>query len=269
MRTTIVTDSSAWYDVGADDAVRAVSIGISLPSAEGVDATIGADRIRAAMAGDEPVKTKAPSAIDYLTAIEASDADAVAVLTPAAAVTAMWQNACAAVYLSDRPAAVVDTGTAAAAQRLVVEAAAAAAAGGDGIAEVVRVAEQAARRAQLVAVLGSLEPIRRSGILPGSAGSRHRHHTLFRFTRGAIEPLDPPGPSADPAVILRRAWERAGGSAGDRAVVFTSGAAGATDAAGRLASALGARGPVAVSPSVVAYTGPEVLGVAWLAGSSG
>jgi fatty acid-binding protein DegV len=266
MRTTIVTDSSAWYDIAPVPWVDAVSIGISLPTADGLDTTISPEQVRSAIVNEEPVKTRAPSAIDYLAAIEAADADGVVVLTPAAAITAMWKNACAAVYLSDRPAVVVDTGTAGAAQRLVVEVAASAAQGGAELTEVVRLAEQTARRAELIAVLGSTEPIQRTGILvPPSVrpGRRDRRHPLFRFAAGAIEPLHVPSATADPARILQRSWESDGGPLGETPLVFCSGA---DDAADRLVAGVGGRGPVAVSPSVMAYTGPVVLGLAWLSG---
>lgn len=217
----------------------------------------------------ESVKTRAPSVVDYVEAVESADGDAAVVITPSARFTAMWRNACNAVYLADRPVAVVDSHTAATGQALVVAAAQARAAAGGSLADVVAAAERASRRVRLIASLGSVGRIAESGVLPQStlapsppAGRR----PLFRLAGGAVDVVRLVPHGADPVAELADLWRRERGPAGERPVAFT---AGDGRAAARLAELVGA-GPVErPSPAMTVYTGADVLGLVWLAATDG
>src|SRR5207247_5147279 len=110
-----------------------------------------------ALARREPVKSSAPTTVEYLTAIEEARADAVVVITPATEFTGMYRNAAVAAEISARPSVVVDSRTAAAAQGLIVLAASEAAEAGGSFDDVVAVARDAVLRADLVAALASSE----------------------------------------------------------------------------------------------------------------
>src|SRR5579884_3160150 len=128
MTTAIVTDSSACLPprVARELGVRIVPIGIVFGQGDDArDDTVDPERVHRALARHQPVKSVPPSALDYLSAIEASpEGHDVVVLTPATEFTVMCRTAQLAAGLADRPVEVVDTRTAASAQGLVVEAAA-------------------------------------------------------------------------------------------------------------------------------------------------
>ena len=256
MRTGVVTDSSGWHGTPLPRHMRVVDIGINLVSGDWNDSAIDPALVQHALLTQEPVKTRAPTVIDYLTAIEDDEFDEAVVLTPAVTFTTMWKNARHAADLADRPCAVVDTRTATAGQQLVAERVVAAAADGASLADIVATAELTAARVRMVAFLGSGDAIASSGVLPGAIDG-----SLFRFTGAVIEPLATTRRRPEPVRSLVDAWEREGGPDGDPALVF---AAGAGDVARQVAAAVGARAVGGVSPAVIAHTGPVVVGLAWV-----
>ena len=193
----LVTDSSACLEQERTSVpMEVVPIVIHLPDGDvrgdGPDA---AGRVYEALRHHESVKSSAPTAVEYVKAIEDTDADAVVVITPATEFTTMYRNATLAADLSDRPVAVVDSRTAAAAHGLVVERAARAAESGGSVDDVVQAAEDASARAELVAALESLEHIRRSGRVPLAALGLARHlgvRPVFRLRLGTVERLGVP-----------------------------------------------------------------------------
>jgi fatty acid-binding protein DegV len=252
--------------------VRVVPVTVLLPDREVTDGAASAELVHRALRRQEPVKTRAPSVVDYVEAVEAGDGDAAVVITPAAQFTAMWRNACNAVYLTDRPVAVVDSQTAATGQSLVVAAAHRCAAGGGSLADVVAAAEHASRRVRMIATLGSVGRIVETGILSpyalgraGSGPSSDGHQLpLFRLAGGAVDVVRLAPHGADPVAELAELWRRERGADGERTRVFTAGDGGG---ASRLAGLVGA-GPVErPSPAMTVYTGADVLGLAWLARS--
>src|SRR5688572_23475110 len=95
----LVTDSSACVPLDLPDVerIRVLPIQIHLRSGDISDATEGAaDLVYEALARGEPVKSSAPTTLEYLTAMEEAPADSVLVITPAAEFTGMHRNAAVA-----------------------------------------------------------------------------------------------------------------------------------------------------------------------------
>jgi DegV family protein with EDD domain len=267
----LLTDSSACLplDLSLDGSLRVLPIRIHLRSRDVMDGRPDASElVYGALARREPVKSSAPTAVEYLTAIEEAHADAVVVITPATEFTGMYRNAAVAAEISARPAVVVDSRTAAAAQGLVVLAASEAAEAGGSLEEVVAVARDAVLRAELVAALESIEFIERSGRVGPLALGLARQlgiHPVFRLKDGAVERLGVP---RSPDAVLNRIRKEAharGLATASRTTFFH---AGRQDAARRLQVRMGTAGTVTeFSPSMGIHTGPGVIGVAWLRGA--
>jgi fatty acid-binding protein DegV len=263
MQTVVVTDSSGSAPLAPG--VRIVPITVLFPDREVPDHSALTPRVLAALRDHAPVKTRAPSVVDYVDAIEADGAATAAIITPASELTAMWGHARQAIALADRPAAVVDSRTAGTGQALVVEAARRCAAGGGSLADVVAAADRASRRVRLVAAVGSPGHIAGTGIVPSPPGARLDAlggRPLLRLAGGTIDVVHATPLAADPVPDLVEQWRRDGGPQGARPVVFT---AGDDDRGARLARLVGA-GPVhRPSAAMTVYTGAGVLGLAWLA----
>jgi fatty acid kinase fatty acid binding subunit len=267
----LITDSSACLplDLPARDSIRILPIMIHLRSGDIPDGTEGASNlVYGALARSEPVKSSAPTTMEYLTAIDDAPSDAVVVITPAAEFTGMYRNAAVAAEVSHRPAVVVDSRTAAAAQGLVVMAAWEAADAGGAVEDVAAAAGDAARRAELVAALQSVEFIQRSGRVAPLALGLAKHlgvHPVFRLTDGAVERLGVPRTSQAVLDRIRREALARGLGNASHSMVFHALRA---DDARRLRARLGGSGMVTeFSPSMGMHTGPGVIGVAWLRGA--
>jgi DegV family protein with EDD domain len=268
----LLTDSSACLplDLTAGTGVGILPIRIHLRSEDLVDGAPGAaEVVYGALARGDPVKSSAPTAMEYLAAIEESRADAVVVITPAEEFTGMYRNASVAAEISRRPAAVIDSRTAAAAQGLVVLTAWEAAANGAPMDDVVATARDAARRAELVAALRSVEFIERSGRVGPLALGLARQlgiHPVFRLKEGAVERLGVPRSHEAVLNRIRREAQARGLRTATRSIVFH---ALRLEGGLRLQDRLGlSGGPVAeFSPSMGIHTGPGVVGVAWLRSS--
>lgn len=264
-RVAVVTDSSACLPRSLAErlAIHVLPIGIHLESGDLHDGVDGAaEHVYEALSRDEPVKSSAPSPGEYLAAIEEADADGAVVITPAAEFTVMYRNACLAAELSTRPVSVIDSRTAAAAHGLVVLAACEAA--GRALPDVVRAAEDAARRADLVATLASVEFIRRSGRVPSVAlelAERLGVRPVFRLREGKVRRLGVPRSEEAALRRLHREW-LAGGGRAVRSAVFHAGRERQAAALGRLLG--GASLVTEFSPSMGIHTGPGVVGAAWL-----
>jgi DegV family protein with EDD domain len=260
----LITDSSACL-AERHVPVRVVPVVIHLPDDDVYgDSPEATSRVYTALRGNAPVKSSAPTALEYLQAIEEADAEAAVVVTPAVEFTTMFHNASVAAELSERPVTVVDSRTAAAAHGLVVERAAEVAGEGGSVADTVRAAEEAARRAELVAALDGLDYIRRSGRVPPAAVGLARHlgvRPVFRLHQGVVERLGVPR-SRESALerVAHEAQDR-GVRDSERRVVFH---AADPERASVLGRRLGIAGATEFSPSMGIHTGPGVIGVAWL-----
>ena len=240
-----------------------VPISILLTDRELTDEGIDARLVFDALGRDEEVKSSPPSVLDYVNAIDDGDHDGVVVLTPAAEFTSMFTHASRAAELAAKPVRVLDTRTAAAAQTLVVLETARAARTGASLDAVEAVARDAIARAELVAALERVATIEHSGRIPSpviETVQQSAEHPVFRFRDGAVNPI--PGTADDPLEDLVRAWTADGGPEAGGGLVFH---AAAEERAHRLRTLLtGSEEIIVFSPAIAMYTGPGVVGVAWL-----
>jgi DegV family protein with EDD domain len=265
----VVTDTSACLpaEVASRPDVRVLPITIHLPWGDVRGDAPGAARVvfDCLERGGE-VKSSAPSVVDYLAAIEEAGPAGALVIVPASEFTVMHRNADLAAALARSPARVVDSRTAAAAQGLVVLAALEAIDAGADLAEAARAAEDAARRARLVAALDDLSHLRRSGRVPAPALSfaeRLGIKPVFRLRDGAVERIGVP--RSEEAALRRIAREASLGGIGSarRSTAFH---AACPERAARLLALLRRTDHVVeFSPAMGIHTGPGVVGVAWLA----
>lgn len=215
----------------------------------------------------QPVKSSAPSALDYLDAIEAAGDRPVVVVTPAHEFTLMYRHACLAAEMAGRPVTVLDSRSAAAGHGLVVLQAAGAARGPGGLDDVVAAGEEAAGRADLVAGLASLTHLRQSGRVPAVAlgmANRLGVRPVFRMRNGVAERLGLPRSERAALDLVAGEWRRRGGPASPWSAVFH---AESPEGAGELSGRLGAEHVSFVTEFTAAmgiHTGPGVVGVAWL-----
>lgn len=265
-RIGIVTDSSACLpaSVVRTFAVRVLPIGIHLASEHLADGMPdAADRVYDALGRGDPVKTSAPSPLDYLSACEEADTDATLIVTPAEEFTVMHRNAVVAAQLATKPVEVVDSRTAAAAQGLVVAAGGAAAQEGS-LDRAAHAARDAAARADLVAALDTVEFVRRSGHVPSVAfdlAERLGIRPVFRLHAGRVERLSLPRSEAAALRRIAREFTQRSGPQAQRAVAFHAASPARADA---LVELIGVSELVEFSPSMGIHTGPGVVGVAFL-----
>jgi fatty acid-binding protein DegV len=224
-----------------------------------------ASRVYRSLAEEAPTKSAPPSLRDYLDAIESGDFDEALILTPAAEFTVMHRNARLAASMSRRRVEVVDTRTAAAGRGIITAVAAEAILSGASAAEAAELAQRAAQRTELVAMLPDLTSIERSGHVPATVLDRtasQRTQPLFRFSAGSIDPLSGLGAAPDPSSVLRATWEGSGGPDAARTLFFH---AAHHAGAQRFRRHLGRDDPIVeFSPAMTVHTGIGCVGVAWL-----
>src|SRR6266571_2598397 len=215
-RVAVLTDSSA--GMPADQArrfdVHVVPIHLTIGSDEfrdGLD--LDPAVLYQALQKGVPVKSAAPSPLDYADAVEATLSDDVVVVTPASEFTFMYRNASLAAELSDRRVTVVDSRSATAGHGLVVLAGAQAAAGGGTVDDVVSAAEDAASRVELVGALETLDYLRSSGRVPAIAlglATQLGVRPVFRFEEGVAERVGLPRSEEAALARIVREWRAAG-----------------------------------------------------------
>jgi DegV family protein with EDD domain len=265
----LVTDSSACLPPSARRrfGTRVVPIQVQIGADEyrdGVD--LDASTMYEALANGVPVKSSAPTALDYLDAIEETEADRVVVVTPATEFTWMYRNACLAQELASKPVAVVDSRSATAGHGLVVLAAAEAQEAGGTLGDVVAAAEDAASRVDLVGCLETLDFLRSSGRVPAIAlglASQFGVRPVFRLRRGVAERVGLPRSEDAALARIVKEWRLGGGEDAVSSVVFHAARPeGAAELSRRLASVWFV---TEFSAAMGIHTGPGVVGVAWLA----
>jgi DegV family protein with EDD domain len=222
---------------------------------------------------DDGVRTSAPSPGEWLGAYtEALDgAEHVMVLTVSDAMSSTFASAKLAASSFDGQVEVVDTGTAAGAEGLVALAAARCAATGGAPDEVRRSADRAIEAVHLIASVGTLQHLVRSGRVPnlaGWAGDRLGVNPLFAFSKGEVKALRP-------AFSRRSAIGRIEDAVAHTAphdpttlraaVLHALEPEVATRLEGRLRR-LAPHGDIFIAPFsavMVTHTGPGLVGVAW------
>lgn len=278
-RVTVVTDSAASLPeaVVCELGIVVVPLTLVLGGSAGPDRPV--DSEKADLREDRPVTTAGPSPGEFVRYIEQAAAGGqVLVATVSSGMSSTYEAARAAAdYLSSGVASVVDTGTAAGAEGLVVLAAARAARSGAALEEVAAVARRVADRVRLLATLGDLRPLARSGRVPAAAawaGGVLGVRPLFEFSDGEVR-------ARRPALSKAGAFERIldecvrGSSRRARlhaAVLEADAPADAAELSSRLERALAGRSDdpaghellrAPFSAVMVAHTGPDLVGLAW------
>lgn len=270
---TLITDSSACIPATAIRRLGlcVVPIQVTIEDQEfrdGVDLEPGA--LYDALERGRAVKSAAPAPVDYLDAIERAPEGPVVVLTPATEFTHMHRNALLAAEWCERSATIIDSRSAAAGHGLVTLAAAEAAAAGGSVDAVVAAAEDAGRRADLVACLESLEFLRQSGHVPAIAlglAGHLRVRPVFRMRGGAAERMSLARSERAALERVAKAWREGRGPDGPPPAIFH---AGRPDRAEELAMMVGGAAFVTeFSAAMAIHTGPGVVGAAWLQQPSG
>jgi DegV family protein with EDD domain len=263
----LITDSSACVPPSSVDrhGVAVVPISVQIGSSEyrdGVD--LKPEALYQALARGQSVKSAAPSAFDYLDAVEAGGRPAV-IVTPAREFTHMYRNAALAAEMASVAVTVVDSRSATAGHGLVVMAAAEAREAGGGVDDVVAAAEDASERVDLVACLESLDHLRESGRVPAMALGLANHlglRPVFRMRDGIAERVALPRSERGALDRLVRSWREGGGRESPRSAVFH---AARPDRAHELSQRLGGATFVTeFSAAMGIHTGPGLVGVAWL-----
>jgi fatty acid kinase fatty acid binding subunit len=264
----LVTDSSACVPAGAADGlgITVVPILVSIGGEEfrdGVD--LDPRRLYGALERGFPVKSAAPSPLDYMEAIERTGNGDAIVITPATEFTRMYRNASLGAELSERRVTVIDSRSATAGHGLVLLAAARAREEGRGFDDIVAAAEDAAVRVDLAACLESLSFLRQSGRVPAMALGLADHlgvRPVFRMRQGTAERVALPRSERAALARIAREWREGGGAEAEQLAVFH---AGRPERADELAAMLGRPAWVTeFSAAMAIHTGPGVVGAAWL-----
>src|SRR5262245_4031359 len=124
-KTLVVTDASACLSPRAEGraGLRVLPVTIHLSGDDRAEGVVDAATVWQAMGEGRHVWARAPSSGDYLVAAEERAYDGAVVVTPAAELAVMADNAHRAARMASTPMAVVDSRTTASAHGLVVEAA--------------------------------------------------------------------------------------------------------------------------------------------------
>ncbi len=267
----IVTDSAACLPPGILDALDVRVVPMTLVAEDHVwpDDAPGVGELMA-REGAGSFTTAAPSPGAYLYVLETLGERPVVIVTVAATMSASFESAStAARYVDGRRVEVVDSGTAAGAQGLVVMAAARAAADGSPCHEVVAAARDVAERVRLVAVLGRMDALARSGRVPGIAALAGRTlglRPVFELSRGRVKPRLPA--RSDAAAVARLVTECRDGSGSGRlhVAILGTGSPGIAEALCTAVRRLAKEVEVHLAPFgpvMMAHTGGDVSGLAW------
>jgi DegV family protein with EDD domain len=266
VKTLVVTDSSACLSpLFADrEDLRILPVTVQIAGDETPEGVRDDATVWAAMAEGRHVWARSPSSGDYLVAVEESGADAVLIVTPAAEFAVMAEHARQAAALAGAPVVVVDSRTTASAQGLVVTSTLEAVADGAPITRVVQRAREASERARLLAIMGGVHWLERTGNVPDAVLQAVREDAgrpLFEVRDGCVVPVE--SPIGDPLQALAEAVRQVDDPPdAASAVYFHSGAA---DDAARLQQLLRLPGDVVeFSLALALHTGPGVVGLAWL-----
>jgi DegV family protein with EDD domain len=216
-------------------------------------------------------RTASPTPGAFLKAIEqADDGEGVVVLTVGSRYSSSAQAARLAASQSGRNVEVVDTNAAAGAQALVVLSTSSAARTGLGIDALAKHANEVSRRVRLVAEVGDLTQLARSGRLPrglASLGNTVGVRPVFELRNGHIRLLRPGLSKASALSLMLETWRRSilvdhrlhliAMHGGDRARAeeILDAVCSALQPATWLISRFG--------PAMVAHTGTDIDGLAW------
>jgi len=281
----IVTDSSACLPdkVVGHPSLRVVPIVVRSAQGKALDGPDAEAHVRRSHTDGTVVRTVAPSAVDYLTAVDGDDPSPAVIVTPAVELAGMHRNAALAARLANPKVVVVDCRSAAAAHGLAVMAGLDAVDDGADVDAVAAAVARSIGHLHLAAAVAGASGGRRGNRWAPPAGSGLRRG-VFRLSGGTVTPVADPGedpaaePGEDPAAepgedrtdsprtdetlrVLAEIWRSEGGPEARRTIVFH---AGDDRGALRLRSLLrGDVDVVAASPAMALHVGPRCVGVAW------
>lgn len=274
----IVTDSAASMDPSLLESgpIRVVPMQLELDGRPLEESGTSVETVDEVLAGRKPgrLATSAPSPGAFLGAIEeANDGDGVVVLTVSAQMSGTYAAARLAAGMSDAKVEVVDTGTAAGAEGLVALAAHDEAAAGGSYESVVKQAGLVAGRVRMVATVGDLRPLARSGRLPAPLarmGTRMGVRPVFQYRDGSISVLRPALSDRKSKEALISAWTDSAPADGGSHRLHVCASYGADRAAAEeLIAEVSRRCSPATAyvarfgPVMVAHTGTDLLGLSW------
>lgn len=277
MTVAVLTDTAAALgpELAAEWGVRLVPLTIVAGGRPYRDVDVDLPTLLTGSTGR--ITTAGPPPGDFLRALtDPGEADAAVIVTVAGSLSSTYAAAVVAAGAAGLPVEVVDSRTAAGGQALVALAAARAAGSGAGLGEVAAAAREAVPRVRLVGCLPTLDGLVRSGRVPGLAAAAARRTGLqfmFELRAGAIRPLRPAAsyPAAADRMVARCAADSRSGSGVDVLVLGPPGADAVRELADRVRRAAG-DGAIGLrqiwtgtfGTAILAYTGPEVAGLAWL-----
>lgn len=273
----IVTDSSACLPdkVVGHPNLRVVPIVVRSAQGKVLDGPDAEAHVQRSLTDDTVVSTVAPSAVDYLTAVDGDDPSPAVIVTPAVELAGMYRNAALAARLASPNVVVVDCRSAAAAHGLAVMAGLDAVDDGGDVDAVAAAVVRSIGYLHLVAAVAGGSGGRGGHRWTPPAGSGPRRG-VFRLSGGTVthvaDPAADPGddptdrtdsPRTDETLrVLAEIWRSEGGPEARRTIVFH---AGDDRGALRLRSLLhgGDIDVVAASPAMALHVGPRCVGVAW------
>lgn len=272
MTIAVVCDSAAGLSASqaAELGVHVVPMAVHVDSDTYLDGSMEPGEMTARMRAGSRVSTSAASPGEYLEAMSRLDADDVVVVSMSSTLSVSCRSAeiaAESLRSSGRRVHVVDSRVAAGAQALVVTAVVRAVRAGSSVDSVLAEAGRVADRVRLVARVGSLEWLARSGRVPGLAariGDGLGVIPLFALDSSGIHRVRP---SRSVVHADRRIVEDCvDGSGSLRVAAMHTGDEGV---ARRLLDSVAGRveisEPLVVrfSAGMVAHTGPDLVGLAW------
>jgi DegV family protein with EDD domain len=272
MSVAIVTDTASALPapVALENGISLVPMGLSIGGLPVAESALSQDELIARF--DEGVTTSGATPGDFVKAIEkAQNGDGVVVVTLASALSSTHRAALLAAEEATGPVTVVDSETAAGAQGLVALAAARAARAGGELDEVEAAARAALSRVRLVGALSTLDYLVRGGHIPAAAGWAGRMlnvQPLIELRHGKVRPLRPAF-SRDSAIErLVSLWRSSRPDEPAELHLVAMHSLDGVDAE-RLVNEVSAEVAPATcflsgfGTSLVAHTGPGLLGLAW------
>ena len=216
-------------------------------------------------------RTASPPPGAFLKAIEAADdGEGVVVLTVGSRYSSSADAARLAASQSDSTVEVIDTGSAAGGQALVVLSTASAARTGLGLDALAKHASEVSRRVRLVAEVGDLTQLARSGRLPrplASLGNTVGVRPVFELRNGSIRLLRPGLSKRAALTLMLDTWRRS--AVPDHKLHVVAMHAGDRGRAEEILDAvLNERHPATslitrFGPAMIAHTGTDTDGMAW------
>lgn len=269
---TVVTDSAAALpaDIAAANGIAVVPLGLTIGGLAVQESALDLEELMARF--DEGVKTSGPAPGDFAKAIEACQTGAgVLVVTLAKDLSSTYRSAALGAEEAEGPVEIVDSRTAAGAEGLVALAAARAAAGGRTLAEVKARALEVRSRVRLVGALDTLDYVVKGGHIPAAAGWAARRlgvQPVIELGDGKVRPHRPAFSREASLERLLDYWRRTREEGADLHLVAMHSLLGTSAAESLLATVRGEVTPATsflsgFGTSLVAHTGPGLVGLAW------